>query len=30
MLVSTVYRVLTHPAYAGTYAYGRTPIEPKR
>jgi DNA invertase Pin-like site-specific DNA recombinase len=28
--VSTVYRVLTHPAYAGTYAYGRTPIEPKR
>ena len=29
-LVSTVYRILTHPAYAGTYAYGRTPIEPKR
>ena len=28
--VSTVYRILTHPAYAGTYAYGRTPIEPKR
>lgn len=28
--VSTVYRVLAHPAYAGTYAYGRTPIEPKR
>ena len=28
--VSTVYRMLTHPAYAGTYAYGRTPIEPKR
>ena len=22
--------MLTHPAYAGTYAYGRTPIEPKR
>src|SRR5260370_41877646 len=30
MLVSTVYRVLTPPAYAGTYAYGRTPIEPRR
>jgi hypothetical protein len=30
MPASTVYRVLTHPAYAGTYAYGRTPIEPKR
>jgi DNA invertase Pin-like site-specific DNA recombinase len=29
-LVSTVYRILTHPAYAGTYAYGRTPIEPRR
>jgi DNA invertase Pin-like site-specific DNA recombinase len=29
-LVSTVYRILAHPAYAGTYAYGRTPIEPKR
>jgi DNA invertase Pin-like site-specific DNA recombinase len=29
-LVSTVYRILTHPGYAGTYAYGRTPIEPKR
>jgi hypothetical protein len=28
--VSTVYRILAHPAYAGTYAYGRTPIEPKR
>ncbi len=28
--VSTVYRILTHPAYAGTYAYGRTPVEPKR
>ena len=28
--LSTVYRVLTHPGYAGTYAYGRTPIEPKR
>jgi hypothetical protein len=28
--VNTVYRILTHPAYAGTYAYGRTPIEPKR
>ena len=29
-LVSTVYRILSHPGYAGTYAYGRTPIEPKR
>jgi DNA invertase Pin-like site-specific DNA recombinase len=29
-LVSTVYRILAHPGYAGTYAYGRTPIEPKR
>ncbi len=29
-LVSTVYRMLTHPGYAGTYAYGRTPIEPRR
>ena len=28
--VTTVYRILTHPAYAGTYAYGRTPIEPRR
>ena len=28
--VSTVYRILTHPAYAGTYAYGRTPVDPKR
>src|SRR4029077_3192544 len=27
--VSTVYRILAHPGYAGTYAYGRTPIEPK-
>jgi DNA invertase Pin-like site-specific DNA recombinase len=30
VLASTIHRVLTHPAYAGTYAYGRTPIEPKR
>jgi DNA invertase Pin-like site-specific DNA recombinase len=29
-LASTVHRILTHPVYAGTYAYGRTPIEPKR
>jgi hypothetical protein len=29
-LASTVYRMLAHPAYAGTYAYGRTPIEPRR
>jgi DNA invertase Pin-like site-specific DNA recombinase len=28
--VSTVYRMLAHPAYAGTYAYGRTPVDPKR
>jgi hypothetical protein len=28
--VGTVHRILTHPAYAGTYAYGRTPIEPER
>jgi DNA invertase Pin-like site-specific DNA recombinase len=28
--VSTVYRILAHPGYAGTYAYGRTPVEPKR
>ncbi len=28
--VSTVYRILAHPAYAGTYAYGRTPVDPKR
>ena len=26
--VSTVYRMLAHPAYAGTYAYGRTPVDP--
>ncbi len=29
-LASTVYRMLAHPAYAGTYAYGRPPIEPRR
>jgi DNA invertase Pin-like site-specific DNA recombinase len=29
-LVSTVYRILANPVYAGTYAYGRTPVEPKR
>jgi DNA invertase Pin-like site-specific DNA recombinase len=28
--VSTVYRILANPVYAGTYAYGRTPVEPKR
>jgi hypothetical protein len=29
-LATTVYRMLAHPAYAGTYTYGRTPIEPRR
>jgi hypothetical protein len=29
-LVSNVYRILARPACARTYAYGRTPIEPKR
>jgi DNA invertase Pin-like site-specific DNA recombinase len=28
--VSTVCRILAHPGYAGTYTYGRTPIEPRR
>lgn len=28
--LSTVYRMLRHPAYAGTYAFGRFPIDPKR
>jgi len=28
--LSTVYRMLHHPAYAGTYAFGRFPIDPKR
>jgi DNA invertase Pin-like site-specific DNA recombinase len=27
--LSTVYRMLRHPIYAGTYAFGRFPIDPK-
>ena len=28
--LSTVYRMLRHPAYAGTYTFGRFPIDPRR
>ena len=28
--MSTIYGMLKHPLYAGTYAYGRCPVEPKR
>jgi DNA invertase Pin-like site-specific DNA recombinase len=28
--VSTVYSILHHPFYAGTYAYGRLAVDPKR
>ena len=27
---STLYGILHHPFYAGTYAYGRCPVDPKR
>lgn len=26
----TLYRIFHHPFYAGTYAYGRSPLDPKR
>src|SRR5438046_7593378 len=28
--VSTIYGILHNPMHAGTYAYGRCPIDPKR
>lgn len=28
--LSTLYRILHHPFYAGTYAYGRSLVDPKR
>lgn len=28
--MSTLYAMLKHPLYAGTYVYGRCPVEPKR
>jgi DNA invertase Pin-like site-specific DNA recombinase len=28
--LSTLYRILRHPVYAGTYAFGRAPVDPKR
>lgn len=28
--LTSLYRILHHPYYAGTYAYGRFPVDPKR